>query len=87
MSGYGGLFSILLKAENIEAVEQFFGKLKRFTLAVSWGGHESLALPYCAFRNIPGRPDTSVPWNLIRFYIGLEDPDWLLEDLEQALMD
>ncbi len=85
MSGCGGLFSILLKAENIEEVETFFGKLNRFTLAVSWGGHESLALPFCAFRKIPGRTDTSVPWNLIRFYIGLEDPDWLLEDLRQAL--
>jgi len=85
MSGCGGLFSILLKSENMEEVETFFGKLKRFALAVSWGGHESLALPFCAFRNIPGRTDTSVPWNLIRFYIGLEDPEWLLEDLEQAL--
>jgi len=43
-SGCGGLFSILLKAESIEAVETFFGKLKRFTLAVSWGRHESVAL-------------------------------------------
>lgn len=85
MSGCGGLFSILLKAENMEEVEQFFGKLQRFTLAASWGGHESLALPYCVFRKIPGRQDTSVPWNLIRFYIGLEDPEWLLEDLKQAL--
>lgn len=85
MSGCGGLFSILLKAENIEEVESFFGKLNRFALAVSWGGHESLVLPFCAFRNIPGRTDSSVPWNLIRFYIGLEDPEWLLEDLEQAL--
>lgn len=85
MSGCGGLFSILLNAESMEEVEIFFSKLKRFTLAVSWGGHESLALPFCAFRNVPGRPDTAVPWNLIRFYIGLEDPQWLLEDLEQAL--
>lgn len=85
MSGCGGLFSILLKAETMAEVEAFFKKLTRFALAVSWGGHESLVLPFCAFRNIAGRKDTTVPWNLIRFYIGLEDPDWLLEDLEQAL--
>ena len=85
MSGCGGLFSILLKVENMEEVEAFFGKLKRFSLAASWGGHESLALPFCAFRNVKGREDTSVPWNLIRFYIGLEDPDWLIADLEAAL--
>ena len=85
MSGSGGLFSILLKAEKIEQVEQFFNKLERFLLAVSWGGHESLILPFCAFYNVPGKPDPDIPWNLVRIYIGLEDPQWLIEDLEQAL--
>jgi cystathionine beta-lyase/cystathionine gamma-synthase len=26
-----------------------------------------------------------VPWNLVRLYIGLEDPDLLIADLGQAL--
>ena len=81
----GGLFSILLKTDRIEKVEAFHKKIKRFLLAVSWGGHESLLLPFCAFYGIPGRPDTTIPWNLVRIYVGLEDPDWLIEDLEQAL--
>lgn len=85
MKKCGGLFSFYLKAEAIEDVERFFHKLQRFLLAVSWGGHESLLLPYCAFYGIPGREDTTVPWNMIRIYIGLEDPEWLWEDLEQAL--
>lgn len=85
MKGAGGLFSCYLDARNIESVEAFFHRLKRFLLAVSWGGYESLILPTAAFYKIPGRPDSPMPWNLIRLYIGLEDPQWLIEDLEQAL--
>lgn len=85
MRGCGGLFSIQIKADNIRAVEHFVSKLKRFLLAVSWGGHESLILPFCTFYGIEGKENTHLPWNLIRFYIGLEDPTWLQEDLETAL--
>jgi len=85
MSSAGGLFSVYLKAENIEQVEAFFHRLRCFLLAVSWGGHESLVLPTAGFYKIPGRDDSPHPWNLVRFYIGLEDVDWLIEDLAQAL--
>lgn len=85
MSGTGGLFSVMLKADRIEEVETFFHRLQRFLFAVSWGGHESLIMPFCAFHKVPGKADSSYPWNLVRFYIGLEDPDWLIEDLKQAL--
>ena len=85
MSGAGGLFSVLFKAKDIAAMEAFFHRLQRFLLAVSWGGYESLALPFCAFYGVPGRDDSVIPWNLVRFYIGLEDPDWLWEDLEKGI--
>ncbi len=85
MSGAGGLFSFTLKAENIEEAEAFFNRLNRFLLAVSWGGHESLVLPFCGFYKVPGKEDSILPWNWVRMYIGLEDPDWLIEDLAQAL--
>jgi cystathionine beta-lyase len=85
MEGTGGLFSVYFKAESREKMEAFVGALQRFLLAVSWGGHESLALPNIGFYDIPGREDSKVPWNLVRFYIGLEDPNWLQKDLEQAL--
>ncbi|MFK7775166.1 MAG: PLP-dependent aspartate aminotransferase family protein [Saprospiraceae bacterium] len=85
MDGAGGLFSIHLKTDSLEKAEIFFQQLKRFSLAVSWGGHESLVLPFCAFYNVPGKEDTTLPFNLVRFYIGLEDPDWLIQDLKQAL--
>ncbi|MEN0002776.1 MAG: aminotransferase class I/II-fold pyridoxal phosphate-dependent enzyme [Bacteroidota bacterium] len=85
MRGAGGLFSVYLKANTIPKVEAFVGRIQRFLMAVSWGGHESLLLPTVAFYNIPGRDNTPLPFNLVRLYIGLEDPDWLMEDLDQAL--
>ncbi len=85
MSGTGGLFTVYFKAESMEKMEAFVQQIKRFLLAVSWGGHESLIMPTIAFYHIPGRDDSPLPWNIVRFYVGLEDPDWLIEDLEQAL--
>ena len=85
MDGAGGLFSLHLKTDSFEKAELFFHQLERFSLAVSWGGHESLVLPFCAFYNVPGKENTNLPFNLVRFYIGLEDPKWLIEDLKQAL--
>lgn len=85
MRGAGGLLSVYLKADKIEQAEAFFHRLQRFLLAVSWGGYESLVLPTAAFYKIPGREDSPQPFNLVRFYIGLEDAEWLMEDLEQAL--
>ena len=70
---------------QITYIKLFFHQLERFSLAVSWGGHESLVLPFCAFYNVPGKENTNLPFNLVRFYIGLEDPKWLIEDLKQAL--
>jgi cystathionine beta-lyase len=85
MSGTGGLFAVYLKADSLEQVEMFFEKLEGFLLAVSWGGHESLILPAAGFYKIPNKEDATTPWNLIRFYIGLEDSAWLINNLEQAL--
>lgn len=85
MSGCGGLITVFLKTDSIAQVEAFFNQLKRFLFAVSWGGHESLVLPMAAFYNVPGRENPTYPFTLVRFYIGLEDPDWLMEDLEGAL--
>jgi cystathionine beta-lyase/cystathionine gamma-synthase len=85
MRGNGGLFSIETTAKSIAEAEAFFYALKRFTFAVSWGGHESLIFPTVAIYNIEGKGKPSLPFNFARLYIGLEDPDWLLEDLLQAL--
>lgn len=85
MRGAGGLLSFCLKTNTIDKAENFANSLKAFQLAVSWGGHESLFMPMVAFYNISGRENTSAPFNMVRIYIGLEDPQWLISDLNQAL--
>jgi cystathionine beta-lyase/cystathionine gamma-synthase len=85
MRGCGGLFSVQFKTDTPEKMEAFVHRLERFLMAVSWGGHESLMMPTIGFYNIPGRANPPLPWTFVRFYIGLEDPDWLWEDLERAL--
>ncbi|MDX1479408.1 MAG: aminotransferase class I/II-fold pyridoxal phosphate-dependent enzyme [Saprospiraceae bacterium] len=85
MSGCGGLLTISVNAEKIEDVRRFVDALERFEIAVSWGGHESLVLPIAALYGLEGRDDPEVPWNVVRLYIGLEDPGYLIEDLERGL--
>ncbi|MBN8681417.1 MAG: PLP-dependent transferase [Chitinophagales bacterium] len=86
MRGCGGLFSVQFKTDSMEKMEAFVHRLERFLMAVSWGGHESLLIPTIGFYNIPGRStQPALPWTFCRFYIGLEDPQWLWEDLERAM--
>ena len=81
----GGMFSIVLKTDSIEKIEAFCNSLKRFLMAVSWGGHESLVFPVCASIKKTDYNSQSAEHNLVRFYIGLEDPDILIEDIEKSL--
>ncbi len=84
MTGGGGLFTLALKTSDVEQVEAFCNSLKRFLLAVSWGGYESLVFPATAGSE-KGSEQNIATINLIRFYIGLEDPELLMEDIGQAL--
>jgi cystathionine beta-lyase/cystathionine gamma-synthase len=82
----GGLLSIRLKAEDVQGVERFCNSLQYFLLATSWGGHESLCFPMCALAGSESfKTKSSLPWNLVRLYIGLEDPQLLMQDIRQAL--
>lgn len=85
MKGAGGLFSILLKAEGVEEIEEFCNKLNSFFIAVSWGGHESLVFPAIAAISREEFDKNNEDHRLIRLYIGLEEPDYLIADLKQAL--
>lgn len=80
----GGLLSIELNVEKLEQAEKFCDSLKRFLMATSWGGYESLVFPMCALVASQSFVNP-LPWNLVRLYIGLEDADLLIEDLKQAL--
>ena len=63
-----------------QSFKKFCESLDNFLIAVSWGGYESLVMPKCAFVD---ERDEQV--NRIRFYIGLEETEVLLEDLENKL--
>jgi cystathionine beta-lyase/cystathionine gamma-synthase len=83
MQGSGGLFTIALETDSVEQVEAFCNSLVRFLMAVSWGGHESLVFPACASFD-PKAGGRSNSFNLVRLYIGLEEPEVLIADLENA---
>lgn len=80
-----GMFSMQIKAKDIKQVEDFCNSLKRFLIACSWGGHESLLFPACALYSSQNYENTYLPWNLVRLYIGLEEPGLLIEDLKKGL--
>ena len=84
MERVAGLMSIELDAPDEAAVERFCDGLQRFLIAVSWGGYESLQFPVCTLKG-PSGYYTDLPFTLVRLYVGLEDPDHLIADLDQAL--
>jgi len=85
MQGCGGLFSFTLKNSSLNRIEAFCDKLQHILLAVSWGGHESLVIPSVASVSPADYDANNVRHQLIRMYVGLEDADYLIKDLEQAL--
>lgn len=82
-----GQFSIQIRAENIAQVDMFCNSLQSFLMAPSWGGYESLIFPTSALYTSSNYAETTLPFNLIRFYVGLEDPQYLISDLEKAFQN
>ena len=83
-SGASGLFAIELKPGRREAVAAFLDGLELFGIGYSWGGFESLAIPFdatpirTAGRWVPAGPT-------VRLHIGLEDVEDLIADLDAGL--
>jgi cystathionine beta-lyase/cystathionine gamma-synthase len=84
MSGACGLFTFIIKADNINQIEKFCEDLQHFFMAVSWGGHESLVIPKCSGIQPAAFDATNREHRMLRLYVGLEDADYLIKDLEQA---
>lgn len=81
-----GLFSIELDVVDIAGIDRFTNALRRFLIAASWGGYESLVFPVAGVRDWKSLSDpASVPLSLVRLSIGLESADVLIADLRQAL--
>lgn len=80
MSAFGGMISWRLRGTRAETLA-ITTKVKLFTRATSLGGTESLL----EHRQSSEGEGSKTPENLIRMSIGLEHPDDLIADLEQAL--
>jgi len=81
-TGAGGLFSVLFDPRFTEAqTDRFIDSLKLFKIGYSWGGANSLAVPY---RIATMRSHWPHQGQLMRLNIGLEDTRDLIADLEQA---
>jgi len=81
-SGAGGLFSVLFDARYTEQqTDRFVDALTLFGIGYSWGGANSLVMPYRIQGMRTGWTDQGM---LVRFNVGLEDVDDLIADIEQA---
>jgi cystathionine beta-lyase len=82
-SGSSGLFSVILKPAPKAALAALLDNLQLFGLGYSWGGYESLVIPFdCA------KYRTATQWKpegpALRFSVGLEDIEDLKEDLDRG---
>ncbi|MEB7884385.1 cystathionine beta-lyase [Serratia fonticola] len=81
--GASGLFSIVLRPFPAQAIAAFLNGLRLFGLGYSWGGFESLAIPFAL-----DKPSAAARWAAgssgIRLHIGLEDPEDLIADLNDG---
>jgi len=79
-TGASSLFGVLFHEASEEAVARMVDNYRYFKIGASWGGFESLVIPAdpAAYRTAP-------PWDesgyLLRYHIGLEDPQDLISDL------
>jgi cystathionine beta-lyase/cystathionine gamma-synthase len=85
MEGACGLMTITLKNGTMETITRFCESLRHFFIAVSWGGHESLVIPKCAGLLPEDFDKDNIEHQYIRLYTGLEEPSYLIDDLNQAL--
>ena len=84
MKGACGLLSFVVKATTINQIENFCESLQHILMAVSWGGHESLVIPKCSSIKHSDFDANNKEHRMLRLYVGLEEPDYLIKDLEQA---
>lgn len=82
--GASGLFSVVLKTKDAKAVAAMLDGLELFGMGYSWGGYESLVVPFN-----PSSYRTATQWQdegqALRFHIGLDDVRDLKADIEAGL--
>ncbi len=82
-AGSTGLFSFILKPVSKEALARMVDGLKLFSIGWSWGGYESLILP---FDPVPYRTATEWPHKgpALRIHVGHENVEDLKTDLTKG---
>jgi cysteine-S-conjugate beta-lyase len=80
-TGASSLFSALLKPCSRAAVAALVDGLELFGLGASWGGYESLILPFQPAANRVAAHRWSPDTPGIRLHVGLENPEDLIADL------
>tara|TARA_B100000029_G_scaffold496594_1_gene563133 strand:+ start:3376 stop:4551 length:1176 start_codon:yes stop_codon:yes gene_type:complete len=84
-SGATGLFSILIHSKNKNSILNFINSLKLFGIGQSWGGFESLVLYQSQTIQRVYKKYVKPNYHIVRFHIGLEDPNDLIYDLKIGL--
>lgn len=84
MTGACGLLTFIIEADTVDQIETFCQNLQHILMAVSWGGYESLILPRCAAFKRSSFDASNPIHRMLRLYIGLEDSQYLISDLQQA---
>jgi cystathionine gamma-synthase len=89
MRGFGGVLSFILKGNDFEAVRKFLPRLRYAHAAANLGSVETIVGPPATTSHVEcsreEREAMGIPESLIRYSVGIEDPEDLIADLKQAL--
>ena len=83
-TGAAALFGVVMKGGTETAAHALLDRLELFGIGYSWGGFESLTTPETHQMDYRERPPV-LEGPLLRFHVGLEDPEDLIADLEAGL--
>ncbi len=81
--GASGLFAFVLKPLPPASIQKFFDASQLFGMGYSWGGFESLMIPFdpTAYQSATQWTD---PGQGVRMHVGLESPSDLIDDLRNC---
>jgi cysteine-S-conjugate beta-lyase len=80
-TGSSGLFSVVLKPTSPDSVAAMLDHMELFAMGYSWGGFESLIVPFKPHRSAT---QWTAPGPTLRLHIGLEHPDDLIRDINEG---
>ncbi|MGD8806564.1 MAG: PLP-dependent transferase, partial [Chloroflexota bacterium] len=89
MRGFGGVLSFMLRGDDFDSVRAFLPRLRYAHAAANLGSVETIVGPPATTSHVEctreERAAMGIPETLIRYSTGIEDPDDLIADLDQAL--